>query len=154
MEVKRPRPVTASRFAADERGQMTIEFMVMLPVVIIVACIAVNALTFFSDCAAFDVQAKNAIRTYAASPAYGQDSRVAVGKIEGELKRSFAADALSVRVGAEHARHDLVVYRAHLEYTPNLFGMGLKTEVMGVALPRLHHEAALAVDPYKPGMLF
>lgn len=145
---------TLRHLAADERGQMTIEFMAMLPVMIIVACIAVNALTFFSECAAFDVQAKNAIRTYATSPAYGQDSHGAVGKIEDTLKRSFDADALSVKVGAEHVRYGLLVYRARLEYTPNLFGMGLKTEVMGVALPRLHHDAALTVEPYKPGMLF
>ena len=38
----------------DDGGQATVELAVVLPVVIIVAVIAVNALTFFGACAAFD----------------------------------------------------------------------------------------------------
>ena len=34
-----------------------------------------------------------------------------------------------------------------------LFGLGLKSEVMGVALPKLSHTEELVVDCYKPGVL-
>ena len=40
----------------DERGQMTVELAAAFPVLIIVAVIAVNALAFFSECAAFDAE--------------------------------------------------------------------------------------------------
>ena len=43
-----------SRKHRDDSGQMTVEFAVAFPVFVIVAVIAVNALLFFSDCAAFD----------------------------------------------------------------------------------------------------
>lgn len=45
-----------------ECGQMTVEFAVALPVVVVIAVIAVNALAFFSDCAAFDNLFRDAMR--------------------------------------------------------------------------------------------
>lgn len=142
------------RGCADESGQMTIEFMAMLPVMIAVACIGMNAVTFFSECAAFDIQAKNAIRTYASSPGYGQDTQVAVGKIATALESSFCGNALNVSVEARNAGSGMTTYDATLSYAPNLFGMGLRDSVLGVSLPRLHHTASLTVRSYKPGMLF
>ena len=44
-------------------------------------------------------------------------------------------------------------FSATLEYMPTLFGLGLKSEVMGVALPKLSHTEELVVDCYKPGVL-
>ena len=58
---------------SGENGQMTVELAVALPVLLAVAAIAVNALLFFSECAAFDVASRDAVRIHAASPAYGQD---------------------------------------------------------------------------------
>ncbi len=52
---------------------MTIEFVVAFPVMLIVAAIAVNACSFFGVCAAFDNDFRDAVRTCATSPAYGQD---------------------------------------------------------------------------------
>lgn len=40
--------------ARDERGQMTVELAVMIPVLVAIAVIAMNAMLFFSECAAFD----------------------------------------------------------------------------------------------------
>lgn len=59
--------------ACGEAGQMTIEFVVAFPVMLIVAAIAVNACSFFGVCAAFDNDFRDAVRTCATSPAYGQD---------------------------------------------------------------------------------
>ena len=38
--------------ARDERGQMTVELAVMIPVLVAIAVIAMNAMLFFSECAA------------------------------------------------------------------------------------------------------
>ena len=35
-------------------GQMTVEFVVAFPAMLAIAFVAVNAILFFSDCAAFD----------------------------------------------------------------------------------------------------
>ena len=48
----------------DERGQMTVELAAAFPVLIIVAVIAVNALAFFSECAAFDNVFRDAVRRF------------------------------------------------------------------------------------------
>ena len=53
-------------------GQMTVEFVAALPVLLAVAAISVNALAFFGWCAAFDDDFRDSVRVYAASPAYGQ----------------------------------------------------------------------------------
>ena len=55
-----------------EKGQMTVELAVAMPVLIVVAVIAANALTFFAECAVFDRVAHEAVRVHAAAPAYGQ----------------------------------------------------------------------------------
>ena len=41
----------------------------------------------------------------------------------------------------------------HARVHATLFGLGLKSEVMGVALPKLSHTEELVVDCYKPGVL-
>ena len=46
-------------------GQMTVEFVAALPVLLAVAAISVNALTFFGWCAAFDDDFRDWVRVYA-----------------------------------------------------------------------------------------
>lgn len=140
--------------ARDLKGQMTMEFMAMFPIMIVIACIAVNAVLFFSACAGFDVQAKNAIRTYAASPGYGEVGAAAGPRIQSALEREFRNDVTSVSVASSSQDGGMVRFDATLEYAPNLFGMGLRGSILGVSLPRLKHTTSLVVSPYKPGMLF
>lgn len=140
--------------AIDSRGQMTMEFMAMLPIMIIVACIAVNAVLFFSECAGFDVQAKNAIRTYATSPGYGETGAAAGPRIQSVLEEELSDDATSVSVSSSSQDGGMVRFDATLEYAPNLFGMGLRSSILGVPLPHLRHTTSLVVSPYKPGVLF
>ena len=66
---------------------MTIEFVVAFPVMLIVAAIAVNACSFFGVCAAFDNDFRDAVRTCATSPAYGQDVAQSCSLIEQELQQ-------------------------------------------------------------------
>lgn len=134
------------------RGQMTVELAVALPVLIIVAVIAVNALTFFADCAAFDRVAREAVRVHAAAPAYGQDAAQSCALVEQEIRSAMGRDNLDVQVAHSSVGIDLDEFRATLVYAPTLFGMGLRSEVFGVPLPVLRHEATYVVDSYKPGV--
>ncbi len=143
-----------SRVLADERGQMTVELLVVLPVVLIVAVVAVNALTFFGDCAAFDRVARNAVRLCAASPAYGQDAGRSAEEVRAVIEEALGRGNLSVGVGVSGGALGHATYTATLTYAPTLFGLGLRDEVLGVRLPRLEHQVSMTVDPYKPGMLF
>lgn len=137
----------------DEGGQMTVEFMVTLPVMLIVAFIAVNALLFFSECAAFDRIAKEAVRIYATSPAYEQTTEQSLAQIETLLNDSFDKEYLSCEVSVSGGFTGYETYTATLRFSPTLFGLGLRNEILGVSLPTLNHATSLTVDPYKPGVI-
>ena len=130
-------------------GQMTVEFVAALPVLLAVAAISVNALTYFGWCAAFDDDFRDSVRVYAASPAYGQG----VGDTCALIERALDAENVSASVSAHGVSAGHTSFSATLEYMPTLFGLGLKSEVMGVALPKLSHTEELVVDCYKPGVL-
>lgn len=132
-------------------GQMTVEFVVAFPVLIAVAVVAVNACLFFSECAAFDMVARDAVRTFATSPAFGEEG-FANAAISEELERNFSRDYLSSRVESSSSSGGMVSYRMTLEFSPTLFSLGFKSEVFGVSLPKLTHTVGLTVDPYKPGV--
>lgn len=136
----------------DERGQATVGLVAVLPVAIIVAAIAVNSLLFFSECAKFDRVARNAVRVCAASPAYGQGLDQSIAAIDAMIEEAMG-DGVDCQVGASGSGAGFTSFTATMSYEPSLFGLGLKDEVLGVALPALRHEVSLSVDSYKPGML-
>lgn len=73
--------------------------------------------------------------------------------IERALDERLDAENVSVSVSAHGVSAGYTSFSATLEYMPTLFGLGLKSEVMGVALPKLSHTEELVVDCYKPGVL-
>lgn len=137
-----------------ERGQATVELAVALPVAIIVAVIAVNALMFFSLCASFDRVARQAICVWVAVPAAGEGAEEGVARVRDELRQAVGAPNVAVDARAERTGANLTRVTARIEYRPTLFGLGIREEVLGVALPPLTHEIALTVDAYRPGILF
>ncbi len=143
----------ARRRGAAERGQMTVELAVVFPVLVAVAVIAVNALLFFSECAAFDRVAREAVRVHATSPAYGQGLEQSRAQVAQTVEQAFDRPFEATRVAVEGTDGGHARFTATIEFSPTLFGMGLKPSVFGVALPPLQHEVSLAVDPYKPGVL-
>ncbi|MDJ1650272.1 MULTISPECIES: TadE/TadG family type IV pilus assembly protein [Gordonibacter] len=142
-----------ARHGAREAGQMTVELAVVFPVLLVVAVIAVNVLLFFSECAAFDRTAREAVRVYATSPAYGQGLEQSQALVQQTVQAAFDKPYLASRVATEGVSGGAVRFTATLEFSPTLFGMGLKSSVFGVALPHLEHSVALVVEPYKPGVL-
>lgn len=136
-----------------ELGQMTVEFAVALPVLIVVAVVAVNAVLFFSECAAFDRVAREAMRLHVASPSYEQSLEQSRAQVEDTITQALGQSYLETRVAIEGTAVGHVRCTATLEFSPTLFGLGLKSSVFGVALPHLDHAVSLVVDPYKPGVL-
>lgn len=141
------------RWNCRERGQMTIELAVALPVLIIVAVIATNAVAFFGQCAVFDRAVHHAVRVHAAAPAYGQGADQACAQVEADVVAVLDASNLEVSVARESTGADFEQFSATLEFHPTLFGMGLRSEVFGVALPTLTHTTRYVVDVYKPGVI-
>ena len=142
-----------ARSDARERGQMTVELAVVFPVLLAVAVIAVNALLFFSECAAFDRVAREAVRVHAASPACGQGLEQSCALVSQTVEQAFDRPYVGTRVAVEGTAGGHARFTATIEFSPTLFGLGLKSSVFGVALPHLEHAVSLTVDPYKPGVL-
>lgn len=138
--------------ASKRRGQMTIELAVAFPVLIAVAVIAVNAMTFFADCAAFDRLAHESVRIHATAPAYHQGQAQSCSLVTADLKAALPRENLEMSVVCEAVAFDCEKFTATLEYSPTLFGMGLRSEVFGVSMPKLKHQTSFVVDVYKPGV--
>ena len=89
---------------------------------IIVAVIAVNALAFFSECAAFDNVFRDAVRVHATSPAAGQGIEQSSALVQTALSAAFDAENEAVRVSAEGVSGGHTRFTGTLEYMPTLFG--------------------------------
>lgn len=132
-------------------GQMTVEFMAMFPVMLLIALTAMNAVLFLSDCAAFDRVFRNAVCTYAASPAYGQGPEQSSALVQAAMEEEFAEDNLSVSVSSSGVEGGIVSFSGKLTFEPTLFGKGRLGGAFGVAFPALSHESKLSVSAYRPG---
>ncbi len=133
------------------RGQMTVELCVVMPIAIVIAVMVVNAATFFGYCSEFDRVTRNAVRVVAASPESHQSRSDAVSRIKSYIKDSVNASNISCDVEVSVNAYGLETYKATLRYWPTLFGLGMKTSVFGVQMPSLSHSSSLTVDPYTPG---
>lgn len=132
---------------------MTVELAVALPALLTVALVVVNAATFFGQCAAFDNLFCEAVRVHGVSPAYGQSTQESAELVRSSLAEAFPQGNLEVSVSAEDAGLGHTRFTGVLRFAPTLFGYPLRSEVFGVAFPRLAHRAQIVVDCYKPGVL-
>lgn len=141
------------RKAREDAGQATVELAVVMPVALALAVIAVNALSFFETCAAFDGAARQAICAYAPAPDAGQSPAEVAALVENDLEESLGAPNLAIEVSVRGASGQYQHYCGRLSFAPTLFGLGLADEVFGVSLPQLTHEVEMTVDSYRPGVL-
>ena len=141
------------RALESKRGQMTVELAVAMPALIVIAVIAVNAMTFFSDCAVFDRISREAVRIHATAPAYRQGAERSCILIEQAIRSEVDSPNLTVRVTHGVTGPDFDEYTATLEFSPTLFNRGLRSEVFGVSLPRLQHTVSYVVDSYRAGVI-
>ena len=152
-EEVRGRKLRLRGFSARADGQATVELAVVFPVLVVVAVVAVNALLFFSECAGFDRLVRDAVRVHATSPAYGQGLEQSRALVAGTVEQALDRPYVAARVVVEGADGGCVRFTATLEFSPTLFGMGMRSSVLGVELPRLEHSVSMVVSPYKPGVL-
>ena len=135
------------------RGQATLELMIVLPAALALALVVTNAAAFLAECAAFDRAARNAVRIYASSPGFNENDGQILESIEKTLRENLVAPNLQVAV-AGTKRYPYTNVQATLSYTPTLFGLPMRASLFGVRLPAIEHRISLTVDRYKPGMLF
>ena len=74
--------------------------------------------------------------------------------VKDELERAVGAQNVVVSVRVEDTEFGLDRFTARMEYSPTLFGLGLRREIFGIALPPMTREVSMVVDAYKPGVLF
>lgn len=134
-------------------AQMAVELVACIPAMIAIAVIATNALLFFSECAAYDNAFRESVRVHASSPAYGQDLSAVLDCVDTQLAQQFTGEykESSVAVRGTHAGH--VTFTGTLTLRPTLFGMGLRSRVLGINLPDATHSVSLTIDSYKPGVV-
>lgn len=140
------------RLMREERGQATVEMALFLPVAVALAAVTVNALLFMGQCAAFDRAAAQAVRACCTSPSQGEYGHGG-DLVAAELRRSFDDRNLQVSVESSGSGSAHTTYTATLKFRPTLFGLGMKSKVMGVRMPVLTHSTSLTVETYKPGVL-
>lgn len=138
----------------NESGQATVELAVMFPILLIVALISINALTFISECSKFDRDLKTCVACLGTSPSYGQDINNIVADIRDDLGNNFDNNFLELEVDCHTISGGYYSVCGQLYMTPTLFGLGLRDNVLGVALPKLTHKQQINIEVYKPGVLF
>ena len=134
----------------SEKGQMAVELAVVVPVILLIMVITVDALVFTSECARFDHLACQRILACATSPGktgYALDSRAAA--VQSALEADFAKNGSSVEVSVEDAGVPLAsmnVFQCTFRFSP------WPLSTAGAPLT-LDHSCCLAIDPYTPGEL-
>lgn len=135
----------AVRKLSCPRGQMTVELCVVLPVVIVIAAIAYNALAFFSHCAAFDRDFRDAARTLVVAPPASEGIAAAVEDIKGTAWAESFDDNPAISLEYESGADGTITVKGTLEYRPTLFGLQTRGEVFGVGLPTLSHSSQIVL---------
>lgn len=134
------------------RGQMTIEFAVLFPIMLMIALVACNSILFLSECASFDRIFRESVCIFAPSPASDQSKEQICAQIEGSLSSFAQTDYLSARVQASSGNDGLTTYSATLFFTPTIFGAYPLRRVFDIELAPIEHTVQITVDTYQPGV--
>jgi len=141
-----------NRFHAAS-GQATIELVLAIPAMILLAVVAYNCLVFFSEASQFDRSFRNAVRVYAVSPSSSQSTSSTLGEICSEVTRSLGNNTqLSVHAEAHNAAGGLTSFTGTLIYRPTLFGQPLRSRLFGYYLSAVTHTTTLTVSTFKAGV--
>ena len=131
---------------AQRSGQMTVEFAVAFPVLLMVGFIAVNALVFLGDCAAFDIVARDAARLQADD---GADMAQNAADVRARIEEGISMQHERVSVYCERTESGHLKYTAKTAFTPP-FLSGVR--VFGIEAPSLKHQVEFTVSPFRAGV--
>lgn len=138
---------------SGSRGQMTIEFALLFPVMLMIALIACNSILFLSECASFDRIFRESVCVFAPSPASEETTGQICAHIEEALAQFNERDYLSCSVSASEDQGGLTTYTATLAFTPTIFdALSGFCRVFDVELSPIEHPITMTVDSYKPGV--
>lgn len=135
----------AVRKLACCKGQMAVELCAVIPVVMVIAAIVFNALTFFSYCAQLDREFRNATRVWVVAPPSSMDLHSAVEQLDYQVWFDPEGENPAISFAYEVDGGGLVTVTATMEYRPTLFGLQTRQELFGVRLPALSHTAQMTV---------
>lgn len=136
----------------SSRGQMTIEFALLFPVMLMIALIACNSILFLSACSSFDRIFRESTCVFAPSPASDQQRDQICAQIEESLAAVVQENYLSCAVSANTGSEGLTTYEATLFFTPTIFGAYPLRRVFDIELTPIEHTIQITVDTYRPGV--
>lgn len=152
-------------YLRSERGQMAVEFAVLVPVGIVVALIVFNLCRFVEACATFDRVALDAVVAQGVSPPGEQSALSSASAVESCIRSALAMSNCEVSVqvsGAEPTSGGgglrfpisplLTTYTCTLRYRPwpgtfVLAGVPFRPPVA------LTHVRTLVIDRFRPGVV-
>ena len=137
----------------DESGQATVELMLTLPVIIAVAAIAINALSFFGVTASFDCLFPQVVRVCAQAPGYDDAAYSTASQIQAKLEDRFSSSGCAVQVDVAADSSGNQLFTGEVRYEPTLFGFSLRSSIFGMDFSPLTHKRSVAISPYRPGVL-
>lgn len=154
----------------SSRGQMTVELAVLIPVIMAVLGIVINAMMYMDVTIRFDRLAAEAVRIEAASPGYGAYGTAArTDRVRSFLQDQFANEEdfvqidVSAHAGAGSTSDTsglpsgdpsfsllprLETYKCTLHYSP----WGFKGSFFGVNFLEMSHTRSYTIDPFRPGV--
>lgn len=166
MSMQRHRPSRSlAELLSDERGQMSVEAAIMIPVLMVAAFVIANLMSFIEACGSFDRIAADAVVSQGVSPAGIQTSDVACEQVKSCIEDALGRDATcSVEVSAADIGHSwsegagfslfpgLTRYTCTLSYRPwpgsfTIAGMTFSPPSV------LEHSQTLVVDRYRAGVV-
>lgn len=147
-----PKQMRKNTPETQESGQMTIEFVIMFPVMLLIALIACNSILFLSECASFDRIFRESVCVQAPSPASGQNTDRTAAYVLSALDSFQAKPYLSCSTTSATQADGLSTYEGTLQFTPTIFGAYPLRSVFGITLPPIEHKIQIRVDTYKPGV--
>ena len=163
-----------------QRGQMTVELAVTIPVLLAAVGIAINLMVFLGDCARFDRVAAEAVRIEAASPGYGSYGITARAQaVQALLEASFVEqEYLSISVeatagssGSEPAQEaqgpqaaqdsfrtdgitfSLLPHQETFVCTMKYRPWGFGDSFFGIKFSGIVHTRSYVIDSFRPGVL-
>ena len=139
-----------------ERGQMTVELAVLMPVLIVVALIVLNIVRFCGACAVFDRVAPDAVLSHGVAPSGNQSLASSEARVAEAIGHAVDSEMCEVEVVAEGGVPEKkgagVTYRCTLRYRPwpgSFVIAGMAYEPPAV----LRHVRTIVVDRYRPGVI-
>lgn len=148
------------RFQEEQVGQATVELAVLIPVIIVVALIVVNALEYASLCARFDRVSYDAVLVHGVSAAgdYSAQSAVQeeISAVMDSALCTFEVQVADVGMSSSEALINLSAgskrFTCTLVFHP-LFGSASIAGASFSAVGPLRHERVLVVDCYKAAII-